>query len=56
MVFIGTIEKELEIGIGIEMEHTDDKDKAREIAMDHLMESSKYYDKLEEMEEEMEEE
>ena len=50
--FIGTIEKELEIGIGVEMEHTDDKEKAREIAMDHLVELPDYYTRLDKMEKE----
>ena len=38
---------QLEKGIKVEMEHVDDRDLAREIAMDHLMEDSKYYDNLE---------
>jgi len=37
-------------GIKVEMEHTDDRSKAREIAMDHLTEDPKYYDKLETIE------
>jgi hypothetical protein len=37
-------------GIKVELEHTDDKDVAREISMDHLTEDPKYYDKLERME------
>jgi len=37
-------------GIKVELEHTDDKDMAREIAMDHLTEDPKYYEKLERME------
>jgi hypothetical protein len=40
-------------GLLVEMEHTDDPLKALEIAMDHLEESDKYYDYLEDMEEEM---
>ena len=36
--------KKLAIGTKVEMEHTDDPKKAREIAMDHLTENSKYYD------------
>jgi hypothetical protein len=40
------IKKELEMGIKIEMEHTDDKDMAKEIAMDHLWENPSYYSKL----------
>lgn len=37
------LEKELELGIKIESEHTQDKSLAREIAMDHLWEDPKYY-------------
>lgn len=51
---IGLIEKELKKqlnkGIKVEMEHTDDRGKAKEIAMDHLFEDPKYYDKLEKIE------
>jgi hypothetical protein len=42
--------KQVEKGIKVEREHTDDPDVAREIAYDHLTEDSVYYDKLEEME------
>ena len=41
-------------GVKVELEHTDDKDLAREIAMDHLTEFSDYYDRLETMEAEAE--
>jgi len=37
---------EIEMGIKTEMEHTDDEQKAKEIAMDHLTEDPKYYSKL----------
>jgi hypothetical protein len=37
-------------GIKTEMEHTKDKDRAKEIAMDHLSENPKYYDKLKKIE------
>lgn len=37
---------ELAKGIKTEMEHTDDEDMAKEIAMDHLTEDPKYYTKL----------
>jgi hypothetical protein len=37
-------------GVKVELEHTDDREKAREIAMDHLTEDPKYYDKLETIE------
>ena len=33
-------------GIKVELEHTDDKQLAMEIAMDHLTEDSDYYKKL----------
>jgi hypothetical protein len=46
-----TITQQLNKGVKVEMEHTDDKNKAREIAMDHLMEDPNYYDKLETVEE-----
>jgi len=42
--------KQLKIGIEHEMEHTDDKDKAKEIAKDHLIEDPEYYTHLKEME------
>jgi len=41
-------------GKRVEMEHVDEKNVAREIAMDHLTEDPKYYDKLEKMEGEKE--
>lgn len=37
---------QLKLGIKTEMEHTDNKSKAKEIAMDHLAENPKYYTKL----------
>lgn len=43
-------QKQLEKGRKVEMEHTDDKDLALEIAMDHLTEDPDYYRKLSEME------
>jgi len=39
-------EKTLKKGVRVEMEHTDDEAKALEIAMDHLTEDPKYYEKL----------
>lgn len=44
------LEKELEKGIKVEREHTKDKSKAKEIAMDHLSEDPKYYQKLSKIE------
>lgn len=38
--------KQLEAGTKVEMEHTNDKTKAQEIAMDHLTEDADYYKKL----------
>ena len=51
---IKIVEKELKNqlnkGIKVEMEHTDDRKKAKEIALDHLFEDPKYYDKLKKIE------
>ena len=44
--------KELEMGIKIEMEHTDDPEVARSIAKDHLKEIKNYYTRLKKMEKE----
>lgn len=38
--------EQLKIGIGVEMEHTDDPKVAEEIALDHLAEDPHYYAKL----------
>jgi hypothetical protein len=43
-------QKALAKGIKVELEHTDDKDLAKEIAMDHLTEDPNYYNKLEKIE------
>jgi hypothetical protein len=45
------LEKQLEKGIKVEVEHTTDEAIAKEIAMDHLFEDPKYYDKLNKLEE-----
>lgn len=45
------IKKQLEKGIKVELEHTTSKQVAREIAMDHVFEDPKYYDKLSTIEE-----
>jgi len=37
---------QLKLGIKTEMEHTDSKKQAKEIALDHLVEDPKYYTKL----------
>jgi len=44
------LKKQLNKGIKVEMEHTKDKGQVKEIAMDHLFEDPKYYDKLEKIE------
>ena len=41
-------------GIRVELEHTQDPEIAMEIAMDHLMEDPDYYEKLEEIHEDIE--
>lgn len=46
-----TIRRELQKGIKIEMEHTDDERIAKEIAKDHLFEDYNYYTKLKHFEE-----
>lgn len=43
-------QKSLQRGIKVELEHTDDRKLAEEIAMDHLTEDQDYYEKLEKME------
>ena len=47
---------QLEMGILVEMEHTNDPALAKEIAKDHLMENPHYYDYLADMEKLMEKE
>ena len=49
-VSVGELQDQLNKGIKVEMEHTDDKEVATEIASDHLMEDPNYYDKLEKIE------
>lgn len=44
------LKTQLNKGVKVEMEHTSNKVKAKEIAMDHLFEDPKYYDKLEKIE------
>ena len=46
-------QKNRELGEKIELEHTNSKNTAKEIAMDHLDEFSNYYVELEKMEEKM---
>lgn len=49
-VEVAKIKEQLQMGIKVEMEHTDDPKQAIEIAMDHLTESPEYYTKLAKME------
>jgi len=51
-VSIQKIDKELSMGIKIEMEHVNTKSMAKEIAMDHLVEIPDYYTRLKKMEKE----
>lgn len=55
-VSIEKINTQIKKGVGVEMEHTKDKEKAIEIAMDHLSEFPDYYDRLEKMEKNAEKE
>jgi len=45
-VSIEEIEKQVSIGIKIELEHTNNKEVAKEITLDHLSEDLAYYKKL----------
>ena len=45
-IFEEVSNKELEAGIKVEMEHTEDPEIAKKIAMDHLSEDPLYYEKL----------
>jgi len=47
---VKSLNKQLEMGMKVEMEHTDSKEKAKEIAMDHLWEDPSYYTKLKKIE------
>ena len=51
-VSIEVINKQVDKGTRAEMEHTTDVNKAREIALDHILEMPDYYDRLEKMERE----
>ena len=46
------IQKQVDVGSKVELEHTELKKIAERIALDHLMELPDYYDRLDEMEEE----
>jgi hypothetical protein len=47
---VSSLKKQLNMGLKVEMEHTKDVKKAREIAMDHLWEDPSYYTKLKKIE------
>lgn len=49
-ITVSELLKQLKKGIEIEKEHTKNKSQAKEIAMDHISEDPKYYDKLSKME------
>ena len=49
-VSLSDIEAQIKKGIEVESEHTSDKEKATEIATDHVSEFADYYDRLEKME------
>jgi hypothetical protein len=48
--FVSSLKKQLQKGIKVELEHTNDDKVAKEIAMDHLFEDPNYYDKLKKIE------
>lgn len=49
-VSVDYIKNQITKGIKVELEHTNSKEKATEIAMDHLSEFPDYYERLEKME------
>lgn len=49
-VVLSKLKKEFNLGVKVEMEHTDDRSVAKEIAKDHLSEDPKYYSKLKKIE------
>jgi len=49
-VSLEEIQSELNAGVEIEREHTQDEETAKKIAMDHLFEDPKYYTKLKRIE------
>jgi|GEM_PF-2050066 len=53
-VSVKQIERQIEMGVKVEMEHVDDKKLAKEISMDHLWEIPDYYDRLDKMEKDAE--
>lgn len=55
-VSVNKIKTQIKKGVKVEKEHTDDNEKAKEIAMDHVTEFPDYYDRLHKMEKEAEKE
>jgi len=49
-VSVEKVKAQIKKGVEIEKEHTNDKEKATEIAMDHVSEFPDYYDRIEKME------
>ena len=49
-VALKVIEAQLKKGVTVELEHTKDRAKAKEIALDHLSEFPDYYDRLKKVE------
>ena len=49
-VDVKDVKKQIEYGTCVECEHTDDKEKAKEIATDHVSEFPDYYNRLDKME------
>jgi hypothetical protein len=49
-VSVEHIQGQLDKGIKVEMEHSDDEGVAQKISLDHLVENANYYDELEKME------
>ena len=47
---VKSLKKQVKLGLPVEMEHTDDEDKAKEIVYDHLWEDPNYYTKLKKIE------
>jgi len=52
-VSVDMVKSEMKMGVKVEMEHTKDKNIAREIAHDHLFEFPDYYTALAEMEDKL---
>jgi hypothetical protein len=53
-VDVKDVKKQIEYGTCVECEHTDDKEKAKEIATDHVSEFPDYYNRLDKMEKQAE--